>query len=49
MQTRQAPSFRFALILIAVASSWSCAGETDEGGTGAGGDQAAGGTGGTAG
>jgi len=38
VQTRQASSFRFALILIAVVSSWSCAGETDEGATGTGGN-----------
>ncbi len=37
MQTRQASSFRFSLILTAAVASWSCAGETDEGVTGAGG------------
>jgi hypothetical protein len=34
---RQAPRLRFALVLTAVVSTWSCAGETDEGGTGGGG------------
>jgi hypothetical protein len=43
VRTREAPQLRFALVLITVVSTWSCAGgDVDEGGTGAGGASVAG-------
>jgi len=49
VKVRTAARLRFALVLVAIGSSWSCAGDVDQGSPGGGGNNGGGGTTGAAG